>query len=81
MVIVTIIFYIVAVYLALGFLFMIPFIVRGVDKIDEGAHGSSIGFRIIIVPGVIVFWIVLLRKWMKIKPHQTSPKGRLKTGF
>jgi hypothetical protein len=74
MAIVTIILYIVAVYLAMGFLFMIPFVIKGVDRIDEGAHGSSIGFRIIIIPGVIVFWIVLLSKWMKIRPLQTSPK-------
>ena len=67
MTIVTIIFYIVAVYLAMGFLFMIPFIIKGINKIDEGAHGGSIGFRIIIVPGVIVFWIVLLNKWIKAK--------------
>jgi len=66
MAIVTIILYIVAVYLALGFLFMIPFVIKGVDRIDENAHGSSIGFRMIIIPGVIVFWIVLLKKWLKI---------------
>ena len=66
MTIVTIILYIVAVYLAMGFLFMIPFVIKGVDRIDEGAHGSSIGFRIIIIPGVIVFWIVLLKKWLKM---------------
>jgi hypothetical protein len=66
MAIVIIIFYIAAVYLALGFLFMIPFIIKGVNKIDEGAHGGSIGFRIIIIPGVIVFWIVLLNRWIKL---------------
>jgi len=66
MAIVTIILYIVAVYLALGFLFMIPFVIKGVDRIDENAHGSSIGFRMIIIPGVIVFWIVLLKKWLKM---------------
>ena len=66
MLIATIILYIAAVYLVSGCLFMIPFIIKGVDRIDEGAHGSSIGFRIIIIPGVIVFWVVLLRKWMKI---------------
>ncbi|HXL58364.1 MAG TPA: hypothetical protein VN958_19010 [Chitinophagaceae bacterium] len=57
-----------AIYLACGFVFMIPFIIKGVDVIDEGAHGSSIGFRIIIIPGTIVFWPVLLRKWMKKAP-------------
>lgn len=66
MTLVIIILYIVAVYLALGVLFMIPFIIKGVNKVDEGAYGSSIGFRIIIIPGVIVFWIVLLNKWIKI---------------
>jgi hypothetical protein len=45
---------------------MIPFIIKGVSKIDEDAPGSSIGFRVIIIPGVIVFWIVLLRKWIKM---------------
>jgi hypothetical protein len=63
---VTIIFSIIAVYLTLGVLFMIPFVIKGVTKIDEGAHGSGIGFRIIIIPGVIVFWIALLRKWIKV---------------
>jgi len=52
---------------------MIAFIVKGVDVVDEGAHGSSLGFRIIIIPGVIVFWIVLLRKWIKIKRNFMSP--------
>jgi hypothetical protein len=63
--IVTIIISIIAVYLALGFVFAILFVVKGVNKIDEGAHGSNIGFRIIIIPGVIIFWVVLLRKWIK----------------
>ena len=69
MTIVEIILCIVALYLALGFLFMIPFLIKGINKIDEGAHGSSIGFRIIIIPGVIVFWIVLLNKWIKAKKN------------
>jgi len=54
-----------AIYLVLGVLFLIPFLIKGLNKIDEGAHGSTIGFKIIIIPGVIVFWPVLLSKWMK----------------
>ena len=52
---------------------MIPFILKGINKIDEGGHGSSIGFRIIIIPGVIVFWVVLLRKWIKAKKSFMEP--------
>ena len=54
-----------AVYLLVGVVFVIPFLMKGLNKIDEGAHGSTIGFKIIIIPGVIVFWPVLLAKWMK----------------
>jgi hypothetical protein len=55
----------VAVYLLAGVVFTIFFQAKGLSKIDEGVHGSSWGFRIIIIPGCIVFWVVLLRKWMK----------------
>jgi regulator of protease activity HflC (stomatin/prohibitin superfamily) len=58
---------IVAAYLFCGLIFAIPFIAKGIAVVDEGAHGSSIGFRIIIIPGVIVFWPFLLRKWIKTK--------------
>ena len=61
-----IILIIVLVYLALGVLFLIPFLVKGISKVDGGAHGSTIGFKIIIIPGVIVFWPALLKKWMKV---------------
>jgi len=54
-----------AIYLLGGVLFVIPFLMKGLNEIDEGAHDSTIGFKIIIIPGVIVLWPVLLSKWMK----------------
>lgn len=53
-----------AIYLVMGLLFAIPFVLKGVDAVDEGAHGAGWGFRLIIIPGTIVFWPLLLRKWM-----------------
>lgn len=53
-----------AFYLGCGLLFAIAFVVKGLEKTDEGAHGCSIGFRIIIIPGTMVFWPFLLRKWI-----------------
>jgi len=55
---------ILAIYLVLGFLFGVLFIAWGIGKVDEGAHGSTIGFRIIILPGISVFWPFLLKKWL-----------------
>lgn len=56
---------VVTVYLLVGFIFSIPFVIKGVTRIDESARGSTWGFRIIIIPGTIVFWPLLLKKWIK----------------
>ncbi|WP_276500346.1 hypothetical protein [Terrimonas pollutisoli] len=71
MTIVYIILIIVAIYLLAGLAFAIPFVIKGVTQIDESAIGSKWGFRVIIIPGVIVFWPMLLKKWMKTP----APKG------
>ena len=63
--IIAIILKLVLVYLALGLVFAIPFVIRGAGKIDEGAADGSRGFRIIIIPGTIVFWPLLLNKWRR----------------
>jgi hypothetical protein len=52
-------------YLACGLLFAIAFVIKGAAVTDEGARGAAIGFRIIIIPAAIVFWPLLLRKWMQ----------------
>ena len=73
---VEIILIIVAVYLLVGVLFVLPFLMKGLNKIDEGANGSTIGFKIIIIPGVIVFWPVLLSKWMKSNLNHGGTKAQ-----
>jgi hypothetical protein len=65
--IVSIIFIIVAAYLSAGLIFAIPFLIKGVTAIDEVAGGSKWGFRLIILPGTMVFWPLLLKKWIKTR--------------
>jgi len=65
MTIVYLILLIVGLYLAAGLVFAVPFAIKGVTRIDENAVGSKWGFRLIIIPGSIVFWPLLLRKWLK----------------
>jgi len=67
-----IIFLTIALYLALGFVFAIPFLITGVSKIDEGAKELKVGFRLIILPGTMVFWPFLLRKWLKVKSKKND---------
>jgi hypothetical protein len=69
---VEVILIIVLIYLLLGVLFVILFLINGLTKVDAGAHGGTIGFKIIIIPGVIVFWPVLLNKWIKANATETQ---------
>jgi hypothetical protein len=56
------------IYLGCGFLFAIPFVIKGVRTVDPGgASNAGWGFRLIIIPGVIVFWPLLLKKWIKAR--------------
>lgn len=52
------------VYAALGVVFAIPFLARGIERLDPGVHGSSWGFRLIVLPGVVAFWPLLVRRWL-----------------
>jgi hypothetical protein len=56
-----------ALYLLLGVLFAFFFLTKGIQKIDTAATGSGRGFRIIILPGIIILWPVLLNKWVATK--------------
>ena len=55
------------VYLLAWFVFAIFFLAKGINKIDPAVHGSGWGFRVIIIPGTIALWPLLLNKWMKVK--------------
>jgi hypothetical protein len=50
-------------YAGAGLCFAVPFVTIGVGRIDPVAAGSPWSFRLLIVPGTIVFWPVLLRRW------------------
>ena len=54
-----------AAYLGLGLVFAIAFLWRGVERMDVQAAGTSIGFRLIILPGVVAFWPLFLRRWLR----------------
>jgi hypothetical protein len=53
------------VYLACGLAFAIPFVCVGVNNIDSHAAHGSWGFRILLLPGSMAFWPLLLYRWVK----------------
>lgn len=59
-------------YLVAGLVFAIYFLIGGVTRIDEGAKDSNWRFRLIILPGTIVFWPVLLKKWRMVAKNEVK---------
>ena len=54
-----------AFYLLFGVLFSVFFYAKASIKIDDGVKDTPWHFKLIIFPGVVLFWIVLLRKFLK----------------
>lgn len=54
----------VGLYVLLGSLFALAFVSKGVTRVDPTAKGSGWGFRVLIFPGAVAFWPMLLKRWM-----------------
>ena len=59
-------------YLGLGLAFALIFVMRGVAAIDPAARGMPRLARLLIAPGVIALWPLLLWKWFKQKSPPVS---------
>ena len=51
-------------YAAIGGLFSVAFVWRGISKVDSQARGSGILFRLLVFPGAAAFWPLLTRRWL-----------------
>ena len=58
---------ILTIYAAVGFVFAIAFVWKGVGKIDPAAAEGTIGFRLLIIPGTIALWPILARRWLQLQ--------------
>ena len=47
---------------AVGALVAVPFLIFGIDQIDEDARGAYI-FRPLLVPGILLIWPLVLWRW------------------
>lgn len=52
-------------YLVIGLLFGIAFAVKGYAAVDPEAAESSIWLRLILIPGAIAMWPVVLLRWIR----------------
>jgi hypothetical protein len=67
-------------YFASGLLMAIPFVWVGVNKVDPHAAHGSWGFRLLIISGTMIFWPLLLRRWVRgtrLPPEERSAHRKL----
>jgi hypothetical protein len=54
-------------YVALGLLFAVPFAARWAGRLDPAARAGTPGFRLLIVPGAVLLWPMLLTRLLKTR--------------
>lgn len=67
-------------YVLAGLAFALTLHLRGLSTLDAGTQGASILFRILITPGLVALWPVMLRKWQSIR-RSASGAGRVEAPF
>lgn len=53
------------VYLLIGIAFYFPFIKKGVHTFDDGVKDAPVFMKILIFPGTVALWPILLKKWRR----------------
>ena len=60
-------------YLACGLLFGGAFVSVGAGTVDATARGTSVLFRLLILPGTVAFWPFLAGQWVQAFRHGATP--------
>ena len=61
----TVLLSIVGLYVLIGLIVGVAFVLRGVSRVDAAAADSPFVFRVVILPGCVGLWPVVLWKWIK----------------
>jgi len=59
-------------YLMCGLIFAIPFLLFGIQRVDPSAQNSTGPFKLMVLPGVTVFWPLLLTRLLRGKEKPTE---------
>jgi hypothetical protein len=52
------------VYLGVGLGFAVAFVARGIGRLDPRTRDATWGFRLIVLPGAMALWPLLLARWL-----------------
>lgn len=54
-------------YLAVGLVLAVPFVARGLERLDPAARGGTLGFRLVVLPGCAALWPWVLARWLRAR--------------
>jgi hypothetical protein len=60
-------------YISCGLLFGSAFITAGLGKVDRAGRGTSVFFRLLILPATVAFWPFLAAKWIRAFCRGATP--------
>ena len=65
-------------YVAAGLVFAMPFLAIGAARVDPHLAGSPRVVRLLILPGVVIFWPLLAWRWLARRqaPAEHNPHRR-----
>jgi len=52
-------------YAVVGMIFAAAFVTGGVGRIDPAARGAPLAFRLLILPGSVALWPLLVALWIR----------------
>lgn len=73
-----------AAYIVIGLLFCGPFLIRGIGRIDRHAESSGLAVRLILLPGTMALWPLLLNRWARGLPlpiERSAHRARAERGL
>ena len=54
-------------YVMVGLVVGLLFVLRGVGRVDPASAGSPFVFRLVILPGCVGLWPVVLGMWLRVR--------------
>lgn len=51
-------------YVVIGLVVAVPFVSFGIGRVDPAAKTAPWSFRVLVLPGVIAMWPLVLSRWL-----------------
>lgn len=59
-------------YLMCGLIFAVPFLFLGIQRVDPSAKNSTLLFKVVVLPGVTLFWPLMLTRLLRGQEKPTE---------